>query len=106
MIYNSNKNPSLWREDFQEDATVLCTQDRIVDDATVFKLRGESFRGKNLETVTLQTAFEPVTAQESTDYRLQIWGVSILKLQSIGSHFSDRDQFDTIQQNMAGNSRR
>ena len=68
MIFTSNKNPALWREDFEEDATLLCTLDRIFDDATVFKLRGESFRGKKLETVSLQTgkvpAVEPVAAQE------------------------------------------
>ena len=46
MIFTSNKNPALWREDFEEDATLLCTLDRIFDDATVFKLRGESFRVK------------------------------------------------------------
>ena len=50
------------------DAALLCTLDRIFDDATVFKLRGESFRGKKLETVSLQTgkipAVEPVVAQE------------------------------------------
>ena len=33
--------------------------DRIFDDATVFKLRGESFRGKKLETVSLQTGKVP-----------------------------------------------
>ena len=44
-----------WREDFNEDATLLCALDRIFDDATVFKLRGESFRGKKLETISLQT---------------------------------------------------
>lgn len=48
--------------------SLLCTLDRIFDDATVFKLRGESFRGKKLETVSLQTgkipAVEPVVAQE------------------------------------------
>ena len=68
MIFTSNKNPALWREDFEEDATLLCTLDHIFDDATVFKLRGESFRGKNLETVSLQTgkvsAIEPITAKE------------------------------------------
>ena len=41
MIFTSNKNPALWREDFEEDSTLLCTLDRIFDDATVFKLRGE-----------------------------------------------------------------
>ena len=30
----------------------IYTLDRIFDDATVFKLRGESFRGKKLETVS------------------------------------------------------
>ena len=64
MIFTSNKNPALWREDFNEDATLLCALDRIFDDATVFKLRGESFRGKRLETISPQTgkvkAVEPV----------------------------------------------
>ena len=55
-IFTSNKNPALWREDFDEDATLLCALDRIFDDATVFKLRGQSFRGKKLYTVTLQTS--------------------------------------------------
>lgn len=68
MIFTSNKNPALWREDFNEDATLLCALDRIFDDATVFKLRGESFRGKRLETISLQTgkvkAVEPMTATE------------------------------------------
>ena len=66
--FTSNKNPALWREDFEEDATLLCTLDRIFDDATVFKLRGESFRGKKLETVSLQTgkvsAVEPVATEK------------------------------------------
>ena len=65
MIFTSNKNPALWREDFDEDVTLLCALDRIFDEATVFKLRGESFRGKKLETVSLQTgkvkAVEPIT---------------------------------------------
>ena len=55
----------LWREDFNEDTTLLCALDRIFDDAMVFKLRGESFRGKKLETISLQTgkvkAVESVT---------------------------------------------
>ena len=68
MIFTSNKNPALWREDFEEDATLLYALDRIFDDATVFKLRGESFRGKKLETISLQTgkvrAVEPVATTE------------------------------------------
>jgi DNA replication protein DnaC len=68
MIFTSNKNPALWREDFDEDVTLLCALDRIFDDATVFKLRGESFRGKKLETISLQTgkvpAIEPLPSAE------------------------------------------
>ena len=33
MIFTSNKNPALWREDFNEDTTLLCALDRIFDDA-------------------------------------------------------------------------
>ena len=68
MIFTSNKNPALVIEDFEEDAVFLCTLERIFDDATVFKLRGESFRGKKLESVSLQTgkvsAIEPIAAKE------------------------------------------
>lgn len=55
MVFTSNKNQALWREDFNEDSTLLCALDRIFDEATVFKLRGESFRGKKLDTVSIQT---------------------------------------------------
>lgn len=35
---------------------VLCALDRIFDDTTVFKLNGESYRGKKLEIINLQTS--------------------------------------------------
>ncbi|MDD7170748.1 MAG: hypothetical protein PUH52_06495 [Faecalibacterium sp.] len=48
--------------------TLLCALDRIFDEATVFKLRGESFRGKKLDTVSVQTgkvkAVEPMADQQ------------------------------------------
>ena len=53
IVFTSNKTPSLWRENFNEDDALLCALDRIFDDATVFQIRGESFRGKNLETIAL-----------------------------------------------------
>jgi hypothetical protein len=47
---------------------LLCALDRIFDDATVFNLSGESFRGKRLETVSLQTgkvqAIEPLPQRD------------------------------------------
>ncbi|MBR4743496.1 MAG: hypothetical protein IK082_04810 [Oscillospiraceae bacterium] len=54
--YLYDKNPALWRANFNEDDALLCALDRIFDEATVFKIKGESFRGKKLETVALQTS--------------------------------------------------
>ncbi len=56
IVFTSNKNPSVWRGNFNEDDALLCALDRIFDDATVFTIKGESFRGKKLETVALQTS--------------------------------------------------
>ena len=56
IVFTSNKNPALWRGNFNEDDALLCALDRIFDEATVFKIKSESFRGKKLETVALQTS--------------------------------------------------
>lgn len=56
IIFTSNKHPSHWRSNFNEDDALLCALDRIFDDATVFNIRGDSFRGKKLEMVVLQTS--------------------------------------------------
>ena len=53
IVFTSNKNPAQWRENFNEDDALLCALDRIFDDATVFTIKGDSFRGKSLETVAL-----------------------------------------------------
>ena len=54
VVFTSNKNPSQWREVFNEDDALLCALDRIFDDATVFTIRGEGYRGKRLEKVALK----------------------------------------------------
>lgn len=56
IVFTSNKNPALWRDNFNEDDALLCALDRIFDDATVYTIRGESYRGKNTERVSLQTS--------------------------------------------------
>ena len=56
IVFTSNKHPSHWRTNFNEDDALLCAPDRIFDDATVFNIKGESFRGRRLETVALQTS--------------------------------------------------
>ena len=53
-IFTSNKNPSEWKELFNEDDALLCALDRIFDDATIFRMRGEGYHGKRLEKVALQ----------------------------------------------------
>ena len=54
IVFTSNRNPSLWRENFHEEDSLLCALDRIFDAATVFNIHGESFRGKHLENYALQ----------------------------------------------------
>ena len=42
MVFTSNKNPALWREDFNEDSTLLCALDRIFDEARVKHTQGKT----------------------------------------------------------------
>ena len=42
MVFTSNKNPALWREDFNEDSTLLCALDRIFDVARVKHTQGKN----------------------------------------------------------------
>lgn len=64
IVFTSNKNPSQWRGNFNEYDSLLCSLSRILDDATVFNIKDESFQGKHLETITLQTS--RVMVPEST----------------------------------------
>jgi len=54
MILTSNKQPDTWQEYFTEDSSLLCSLDRIFDDASVFIIKGESYKGKKLETIKLE----------------------------------------------------
>lgn len=53
MIFTSNKGPDKWGEFFGEDDTLLCAMDRIFDEATVFMIKGNSYRGRKCETVSV-----------------------------------------------------
>ena len=55
IIFTSNRSPDKWGEFFSEDSSLLCALDRIFDDATVFMMKGESYRGKRLETAAIET---------------------------------------------------
>jgi len=55
MIFTSNMSPNKWGEFFSEDSSLLCALDRIFDDATVFMMKGNSYRGRRLETIAVET---------------------------------------------------
>ncbi len=55
MVFTSNRDPAQWQENFSEIDFLLCALDRIFDDAMVFAIKGESFRRRRLETVSLRT---------------------------------------------------
>jgi hypothetical protein len=42
-----------WGEFFSEDSSLLCSLDRIFDIATVFTIKGQTYRGKQCNTITL-----------------------------------------------------
>jgi len=54
MIFTSNKNPSTWGKYFVEQDSLLCALDRFFDDSTVFMIKGESYRGRKTETISLE----------------------------------------------------
>lgn len=54
MIFTSNKTPDMWKEDFEEDESLLCALDRIFDNAVVYMMDGESYRGRKLETIAVK----------------------------------------------------
>jgi DNA replication protein DnaC len=60
MIFTSNKSPDKWGEFFNEDSSLLCALDRIFDDATVFMIKGNSYRGRKCETIAISAGEQPV----------------------------------------------
>ena len=69
-VFTSNKDPSQWKENFCENDALLCALDRIFDDAVVFSIKGESYRGRKLETVPLRTSTSPTIGAASNDLTL------------------------------------
>lgn len=65
MVFTSNRDPAQWQENFCENDSLLCALDRIFDDAIVFAIKGESFRGRHLETVSLRSSATSLTAEAS-----------------------------------------
>ena len=66
MVFTSNTMPGTWRDKFNEDDSLLCALDRIFDDAMLFKLSGQSHRGKRLETIALTTSRSKLSVSSGT----------------------------------------
>lgn len=60
MIFTSNKNPSTWGKYFVEQDSLLGVLDRFFDEATVFMIKGESYRGRKTETISLEAGTAPM----------------------------------------------
>ena len=54
MIFTSNRTPDTWGDYFDETDSLLCALDRIFDNARVFMMKGESYRGRKLETIAVE----------------------------------------------------
>ena len=54
MVLTSNVAPSGWDEFFTGDNTLPCALDRLFDKASVFVMRGPSFRGRELDTYSVE----------------------------------------------------
>ena len=48
MSFTSNLTPDKWRDFFRDEDSLLCALDRTFDAATVYLMKGESYRGRNL----------------------------------------------------------
>lgn len=60
MVLTSNIAPSGWDEFFTGDDTLLCALDRLVDKASVFVMRGPSYRGRELDTYSVEAVPQAV----------------------------------------------
>ena len=54
MILTSNMAPSSWDEFFTGDEALLRALDRVFDKASVFMMRGPSYRGRGLDTYSVE----------------------------------------------------
>ena len=55
MVFTSNLTANKWCDFFNEDDSLLCALDRIFDDAIVYVMKGVTYRGKKLETYSIET---------------------------------------------------
>lgn len=60
IIFTSNKQPNEWAEYFDGNDDLMCSLDRIFDRASIFDIKGESYRERACTNYALE-ASAPVT---------------------------------------------
>ena len=60
-IFTSNTMPMDWEPYFEKKDSLLCSLDRAFDDASVFIMKGESYRGRKLVTYAVEAKDVTVT---------------------------------------------
>ena len=58
----SNYSADKWDEFFTGGSTLLCMLDRLFDEATVFMIKGSSYRGAKLETLACEAG--PIVSKQ------------------------------------------
>lgn len=66
IIFTSNKQPNEWAQYFEGNDDLMCSLDRIFDRASIFDIKGESYRGRACTTYAVEAgeASAPVTETE------------------------------------------
>lgn len=54
IIFTSNKQPNEWHDYFLGLDDLMCSLDRIFDKASIFDIKGESYRGRNRTTYAVE----------------------------------------------------
>jgi DNA replication protein DnaC len=54
IIFTSNKQPNEWAEYFDGNDDLMCSLDRIFDRASIFDIKGESYRGRACTTYAVE----------------------------------------------------
>lgn len=54
MILTSNTQPAMWEEYFTGKDDLLCSLDRLFDRAKVFMIKGDSYRGRERQTLSVE----------------------------------------------------
>lgn len=65
IIFTSNKQPNEWAQYFDGNDDLICSLDRIFDRASIFDIKGESYRGRACITYAVEAGNTSAPATEA-----------------------------------------